>query len=81
MNVLIQFIFSHECFNSIYCNCSAFYSLRSMVQDVVSKNTHDHVWGVLTTPGFIEVLGADNIYKSEANLAHSAGPAFSKAVS
>ena len=52
-----------------------------MVQDVVSKNTHDHVWGVLTTPGFIEVLGADNIYKSEANLAHSAGPAFSKAVS
>ena len=52
-----------------------------MVKDVVLKNTYDHVWGVLTTPGFIEVLGADKIYKSEANLSHSAGPAFAKAVS
>ena len=52
-----------------------------MVADVITRNKQDNIWGVLTTPGFLELMGPEKIYKSEANLAHTSGPRFSKAVS
>ena len=51
-----------------------------MVDDIKSKNTYDHLWGVLTTPGFLEVIGPEKFYKSEMNLSHSFSPEFKKAV-
>ena len=57
-----------------------FSSLRGMVADVVEKSKEDSIWGVLTTPGFLELMGPENIYRSESNASHTTSDRFTKAV-
>ena len=51
-----------------------------MVSGVKSNSQIDSLWNLLTTPGYHDSIGTENIYKSQMNLAHSSNKDFEKSV-
>ena len=51
-----------------------------MVSGNKSNSKIDSVWNLLSTPGYHEFVGSENIYKSEMNLAHTSTKDFQKSV-
>ena len=53
---------------------------RSMVGGVKANSKIDSLWNLLTTPGYNESIGMENIYKSQMNIAHTSNKDFEKSV-
>lgn len=53
---------------------------RKMVEEVTEKVKLDSTWDILTTPGYMALLGPEKIYKSEYNLAHTTNEKYDKAL-
>jgi hypothetical protein len=41
---------------------------RHVSRQVRDKNRVDHVWNVLTTPGFVEAIGPENVFRSDQQI-------------
>ena len=53
---------------------------RDMVAATMNKNRVDQTWDLITTPGYYEAVGPDEIFKSDIHANFVDGPAFQKAV-
>lgn len=46
--------------------------LQQMAKESMAQGKTDHTWGIFCTPGFVEALGVEKIYKSECHRSHQA---------
>jgi hypothetical protein len=53
---------------------------RLMTQNVKDLHEVDNIWELMKTPGHIEHVGPNNIYKSEMNSSHSCNDKFQESV-
>ena len=54
---------------------------RNITTDIVNRATSDSLYGILSVPGLFELLGPQNVYRSNASLSYTADSRFQKAVS
>lgn len=53
---------------------------KRLGMQTMERNRQDQTWSILSTPGFLEAVGADKVFKSDTQLMHTTNEAFEKAV-
>ena len=53
---------------------------KRLGMQTMERNRQDQTWTILSTPGFLEAVGADKVFKSDTHIMHSTNEAFEKAV-
>ena len=53
---------------------------QEMVKETIEKNRVDQTWTLLSTPGYYEAVGPDQIFKSDTSLGFLVDDKFDKAV-
>jgi hypothetical protein len=56
------------------------YIYRLMKQHVKDIHEVDNIWELMRTPGYVEHVGLNNVYKSEMNSSHSCNDKFLESV-
>jgi len=53
---------------------------KRLGMQTMERNRQDQTWTILSTPGFLEAVGADKVFKSDTHIMHTTNEAFEKAV-
>ena len=53
---------------------------KRLGMQTMERNRQDQTWSILSTPGFLEAVGADKVFKSDTQIMHTTNEAFEKAV-